>query len=827
MSAVTQQVERNADRLPLENLEEQVRKVLDHAVLAHRNGLKVYQSLQNLNEVIGTQYGDRVLYELIQNAHDAHRSGGDGRIAIELVIRSETEGVLYIANGGSGFRWKDVEAIRNLATSAKEVGEGIGNKGLGFRSIEALTDDVCIYSRNGDSRNDEFDGYCFRFADSSEIDEFLRAIDVDAATSAAVAQTVPRYLVPRPLEERPDEITAYARRGYATVIAAPLRTAEAVALATRQVDALADLDVPLLLFLDRIAEIRIDIKRPDQKPYRRRLSRRQTALDGVPSLPNTRMYEVDVGEGRRFLLVRRELDKERVLGAVERSILAAPQLKRWLNWKGAPVVSVAVGLSTAAVMKGRLYNFLPMGDEATSPFLGYLDAPFFADIDRRDADLDLPLNETLMEAAAETCAAAALSIVERGMAVPAQAVFDLFAWTGEHARKLDEALGEADSSLREARVIPAIAERGQTAWSSLTEINIWPEGTFSVLKDREVAKHVGAQLVSGDLDSRRIERLKVVAGRTYRSLTPSSTQLAEWSEAFARSLVERKAAPRTWARFYDDLLQVFDAANAPLKMLDEKVILYDRSGKLRPVGGHDDETRTGVFVRSDVPRGKRKKAGVPLPPATLARRYRFLDERIRFRRETLEAFIDADLVREYDPVEALVGLKSALGRKANDKRRQEALVWAFQVWRAGSGTRLEEELQKANLYVPTLSGWHPAGECAFSSSWTSVGRVLENYLIEAAAFSPDCERAHDLLLVGQQGWPVSVQDAKRHWTRFLELIGVADGLRPVPARVTRRGWPSSVWDYALRSGKAAEGLDKDWCAEVAHVTFIIRIPSTR
>jgi hypothetical protein len=613
------------------------------------------------------------------------------------------------------------------------------------------------------------------------------------------------------LEVQPEEIATYARRGYATVVAAPLRTAEAVALASKQVEALANLDVPLLLFLDRIAEIKIDIERPEQRPYRRRLHRRQTAIGDVLLLPGTRMHEVDVGEGRRFLVVQRKVDKERVLNAVKRSISAAPQLKRWLNWRGAPVVSVAVGLSTAAVTTGRLYNFLPMGEEATSPLIGYLDAPFFAGIDRRDADLELPLNETLMKAAAETCAAAALSIVERDMSIPPQAVFDLFAWTGKQAGKLDEALKEAGSSLREARVIPAIAEGRKSAWASLSEISIWPEGSFTVLKATEVAKRVGAQLVSNGLDSSRIERLKEVARRTFRALTPSGAKLAEWSEAFASSLVERKTAPRTWSRFYDDLPRVFDASGALL-------ILYDRSGKLRPAGGHGDASRVGVFVRSDIPKGMRKRSGVPLPPATLTRRYRFLDERINLRRETLDAFIEADLVREYDPIEALAGLRSALGKDANQKRRQEALTWAFQVWRA-SGTRLEDALQEADLYVPTLSGWHPAKHATFSSSWTPAGRTLENYLIETAEVSADCRRARDLQLVGQQDWPVSVQDTKRHWNRFLELIGVADGLRPVPAHLTRSGSPAYLWDYILRSGKAAEGLDKDWCTEVAHISF--------
>jgi anti-sigma regulatory factor (Ser/Thr protein kinase) len=174
------QVERAIDSQPAEELDKQVNSVLDHAVDAYQRGLKVYQSLQNLNEVIGTEYCNRVLYELIQNAHDAHpRGDGEGRIAIELIIRSDTEGVLYVANGGSGFRIEDVDAIRNLATSAKEVGEGIGNKGLGFRSIEALTDDVQIFSSKIKGPKDKFDGYCFRFAKIDEIEGLLNSFSVN------------------------------------------------------------------------------------------------------------------------------------------------------------------------------------------------------------------------------------------------------------------------------------------------------------------------------------------------------------------------------------------------------------------------------------------------------------------------------------------------------------------------------------------------------------------------------------------------------------------------------------------------------------------------
>ena len=199
MTLVLDQTEWDGDQLwsaSAKDLESQVRNVLEHAVDGYRRRLRVYESLRNLNEVVGTQYGDRVLYELIQNAHDAHRDDDPGRIAVRLVIRSETDGTLYVANGGSGFRRKDVEAIKNLATTAKEIGEGIGNKGLGFRSIEALTDDVRIFSRRGRSESGRFDGYCFRFATVAEIGNLLRGYGIDAATARKVAGTVPRYLVP-------------------------------------------------------------------------------------------------------------------------------------------------------------------------------------------------------------------------------------------------------------------------------------------------------------------------------------------------------------------------------------------------------------------------------------------------------------------------------------------------------------------------------------------------------------------------------------------------------------------------------------------------------
>ena len=817
MSGRAERDSQPSDSLPAKNLRRQVRAVLEHAVDAHRKNIKVYESLRNLNEVVGTEYGDRVLYELIQNAHDAHRSGDRGRIAVSLTIRSESDGTLYVANGGDGFRWKDVDAIMNLATTAKEIGESIGNKGLGFRSVEALTDDVRIFSRRNREDSKSFDGYCFRFAEWGEIEELLLADGVDKATARIVARTVPRYLVPRPLTEQPDKVVSYARRGYASVIVLPLRTAESIELARQQVQALAELDVPLLLFLDRIADFRIDVEFPDGSVQQRRLSRRQSRLGSVPGIAGCRLHEVRVGEDRRFLVVQREVDKARVLDAVKRSIPRAPQIKRWLEWKGQPTVSVAIGLSPGALAAGRFYNFLPMGDTAVAPLHGHLDAPIFADIDRRDADFDLPLNAALMTAMAEACAHAALYLAGQAVIkIPQRPVFDLVAWTGKHAGKLDAALDGMGSSLADASIVPVVAVDG-VRWASLTETKLWPKGSFSLMKALEVAKRTGARLVSPEIDGERLHRLKTMAVRKYLDLAPSGPRLAQWSERFARSLSDRQAAPRTWSRFYEDLNRVFEAADEELNALAGKAIILDRSKQLRPAGGHGGASGTNLFVRDESTRRRRAKDGVPLPPATLTRRYRFVEEKISFRRDTLNAFIDAGLVRQYDPVEALAGLGSALGKRANDNRRWEALTWAFSVSRS-AGTGIQEALWSAQLQVPTLSGWKPATQTAFSSSWTPVGQTLENFLVEAADTSPDCKRAQDELLADFADWPPVPGGTKRQWVEFLKLLGVVDGLQPVAAAMQERGEGWS-WNNLVRNGDSKQGLDGDWCREASRSTF--------
>ena len=214
------------------------RSQLEHALDAQRRRLKVYESLRSLNEIIGTQYGDRVLFELLQNAHDAHTAGEKGEVAIQLIVANDQMGVLLVANKGRPFSGSNFEAIRNIGTSDKEIGEGIGNKGLGFRSVEALTNNVHIFSAGAQIPAPTFNGYCFRFASTDEIAELLEEIGASPDVAVKVAADIPRYLVPVAVTEQSDEVRRLASLGYATVICLPLASSREVELAEKQVAAL-------------------------------------------------------------------------------------------------------------------------------------------------------------------------------------------------------------------------------------------------------------------------------------------------------------------------------------------------------------------------------------------------------------------------------------------------------------------------------------------------------------------------------------------------------------------------------------------------------------
>jgi superfamily II DNA or RNA helicase len=92
-------------------------------------------------------YGRKQIFELLQNAADALK-GSPGRI--QVILADHT---LYVANAGRPFAPEGVKSILASHLSRKSD-EHIGQFGLGFKSVLAVTDGPIIVSRSGSFRFD-------------------------------------------------------------------------------------------------------------------------------------------------------------------------------------------------------------------------------------------------------------------------------------------------------------------------------------------------------------------------------------------------------------------------------------------------------------------------------------------------------------------------------------------------------------------------------------------------------------------------------------------------------------------------------------------------
>jgi hypothetical protein len=127
-----------------------LRERAQRTVWAHlntRDDADFAPSVKSMIEQTQREYSGRFLFELIQNAYDRQsRDSVAGRVAIILVEDEHDHGTLYVANTGTGFSASDVRRIGSLGLSDKQVGEGIGNKGIGFKSVLQVCTTPEVYS---------------------------------------------------------------------------------------------------------------------------------------------------------------------------------------------------------------------------------------------------------------------------------------------------------------------------------------------------------------------------------------------------------------------------------------------------------------------------------------------------------------------------------------------------------------------------------------------------------------------------------------------------------------------------------------------------------
>lgn len=772
---------------------------LRNAVSARADNLRTYESLRNLSEVIGGEYGDRVIFELFQNAHDAHVLGDDGEILLRLIVRGSEDGDLYVANRGQGFTWDNVEAIRNIAVSSKSVGEGIGNKGLGFRSIEILTDNPMIFSQPEAIESERFDGYCFRFAEPDEV--FRMALPIASGNielARSVADTLPRYLATVPLVEQSEDVRGFARQGFSTVIHVPLKSSAAITVAEEQVLKLQAAEAPLLLFLERLRRVVIEVRRNGGET-RKELSRSVETTIQVSGSPNSyQVVQIHPGN-RRYVLAKRKIGRNELQAAIQGSIPKEPQLTRWLEWKGDAHVSVAIGLGDY-FERGRIYNFLPMAEEIIAPVRGHVDAPFYATIDRRRVNLELPLNAFLMSELAVTSARAALDLKGSVQTIGRNPVFDFAAWDPKDRERLANSWRRLKQDWPRVAIVPGA---DGLSWCSLQHAWAWEDKEFRQFKVPKLVKAGVPDIAAPDLGAIRLERLRQLTAILNRPSYPSKETLSAWTATLAQRLLRERAGAKTWLSFYAEISKAFKTID-DLGALKNVHFLIGKDKLLKPAAAQGEMP---VFVRPTETRRRDRGPGL-LPPRIFSRQFAIFNDEVVLKPDVLERFVRAGLLKRYDPVDIIQGIGSILS-KPTQLRLEAAIEWAFNIWKA-EPDRLGKVLATVGLKVEAREGWLAPKQVHFSDGWTQLGKKVDIYLAEGSPLSEDCRRASNRLLVAEPSWAPRATSARSDWVTFLRALGVQDGLPLLSDNERSEGRPDFHWAPFLKEEKPALGRDRDW-----------------
>lgn len=203
--------------------------------------LKQLDERGRAQELVSQHYSGRYPFELLQNANDA---------AAETEVRGRarfvlTDSALIVADSGSGFGAEQIKAICTLGRSSKDPRKSVGYKGLGFKSVNEITDRPQVFSG----------GVAFEF-DGRRTTERVAAL----AGPLDIAQRLPVYAFPFPVDTSgigPDaEVVREAMaEGYNTLLRLPLKSG--IARDAVEQHLVGSLLPRLLLFLSGIEELEL------------------------------------------------------------------------------------------------------------------------------------------------------------------------------------------------------------------------------------------------------------------------------------------------------------------------------------------------------------------------------------------------------------------------------------------------------------------------------------------------------------------------------------------------------------------------------------------
>ena len=516
-------------------------------------------------------------------------------------------GTLYVANRGRPFRSENFIALCNPALSSKQPGEGIGNKGVGFRSVVRVCERPEIFSADEPLRNSElFEGFCFTFARDADIRALCKG---DEQASEELIDGVSPRLIPVPIDEQAQSVRDFAKQGFATVVRLPIDSADGRQVVERQLDLVLESPAPVLLFLEHLNSLRVVVR----DASRDRVTELRRAGTAVERTGDDSLFTVDLSELGRYLVATHRVSAEKLHAAIVEGIRAGELDKAWASWASDGYVGVALRLDGEDA-SGHLYTYLPMGPQAVAPLAGHLNAPFFSKLARTELDLTIPYNAMLVREAVSLSARVASRLRQSTHPFRRQAVVDLLCWQSQYVSDLASEFMRTGGELSAADLVPVLPSKD--SWSSLAEVRRWNPPTMKVLRAERLVRVAAAQLVDEDLGEpriRRIDELQQALGLP--GLTASPDKVTGWIERTAAWLHRQTFSADMWDSFYDDLEPALGTNGAALQ---GHLILICGDGRLR---------------RAEAAGDQRSSASVFFPPV----RQRAEDE------EELEGEIDTGL----------------------------------------------------------------------------------------------------------------------------------------------------------------------------------------
>ena len=442
-----------------------------------RDEVGVYRMIKQLVATTIKEYRGRFLHELIQNGFDAHPEGSrDGKIAVHFHEAEGEHGVLYVANGGRPLSESNFLRMASLGDSDKPIGVGIGNKGVGFKSVFQICDVPEVYSSSGPD-DPGFSGFSFRFGTPSDLDDYL---DPDDPLRAKLESELSLSLLTVPLEAIPPTVADFrssglrhraSTTGIESIEPLPRFESESTGCSLRGHRSCSSSIDSTSLSIQRSSGTHPTLLKRRQEP------------DG----DHTRVI---LNETDNYLLFEGVVPHADLFAALKDAVEEGALDERWLEWSAEASVSVAVG-DGWAVPNPAPFTFLPMGEAATSPLGGHINAPFVTDFARLGLDAEQPVNRLMLRRVAEVCVDAAESLIAAKQ--DAGAVVDLLAWNPDSLEWITDAVERLRHvSLDEFIQLPTV---GSTDWSSLGQVSAWPETSCEIVTVDRLVQAANALLI--------------------------------------------------------------------------------------------------------------------------------------------------------------------------------------------------------------------------------------------------------------------------------------------------------------------------------------------